>query len=432
MLVIAAMYRGSLKDEDDKKYFMWGLLVKLFGGLFFVMVYIYYYGGGDTTDYFNSANCIINLASENLHAFWKIMLGNMDAEYMSAFNNDTGYPVYRGDPKAFAASRFLVPFVLLGLKKFMLATMVLNFLLYFIIFRFYRFLCRLYPHQQMITAIAVLFIPSVLFWGSGLYKDSLTFSFTLLAIVSLYHLIIKPKHMLRYAFYLLLSGYIVVSIKPYILFALLAAVLVWALVQYAQRIKGAFLRFVIMPLLSLLIIGAGIFAFARLGDTVGGYYTGFDAMAKQAVVIQNDLSRDYYGENSFDIGDFEPTMEGMLSKFPQATTAGLYRPFLWDSRSPFMLFSGLENIVLLLLSLYVLFRIGLFRFIKQLTSDPFLLFCFVFAIVMAFFVGLTTANFGALVRYRIPLLPFFVFALLKVYVDNKKYRKEKTTVTKRL
>jgi hypothetical protein len=148
-------------------------------------------------------------------------------------------------------------------------------------------------------------------------------------------------------------------------------------------------------------------------------------MAEQATVIQQDLSRDYYGGNSFDIGDFEPTFGGMLNKFPQATAAGLYRPYLWDSNSIFMFFTGLENLVLLLLSLYVMFRVGPFRFLRQMMNDPFLLFCFVFAIILAFFIGITTANFGALVRYRIPLLPFFVFALLKIYFTNRKAKRAK-------
>ncbi|MGC9331198.1 MAG: hypothetical protein ACP5DZ_04885 [Bacteroidales bacterium] len=425
MLAIAIMYRGRLKDEQDKKFFMWGLWAKLVGGLAFALVYVYYYGGGDTTSYWHSAKCLINLAGENFHAFWKLMTGSMDAEYLSAFNHNTGYPLYRHDPKAFAVNRFLVPFVFLGAKKFLVSTLVLDFLLYFVVFRFYRFLRHLYPQQQLICAISVLFIPSVLFWSSGLFKDSLTFSFALLSVISLYHLLIKPKHVLRYVLYLLFSAYIVLSIKPYIFFALLAAVLVWAIMQYTKNIKGAFLLFVLMPVLSMAVLVGGMFAFSQLSGAVGGYYSDVDAMAEQAVVIQDDLTRDYYGGNSFDIGDFEPTMGGMLSKFPQAVAAGLYRPYLWDSATVFMLLSGLENLVLLFLTLYILLKIGPVKLFRQLGKDPYLVFCFAFAIILAFFIGLTTANFGALVRYRIPMLPFFVFALLKIYYVNRKLKKEK-------
>jgi hypothetical protein len=36
----------------------------------------------------------------------------------------------------------------------------------------------------------------------------------------------------------------------------------------------------------------------------------------------------------------------------------------------------------------------------------------VFAIIFAFSVGFTSYNFGSLSRYRIPLLPFYVGAIL--------------------
>jgi hypothetical protein len=42
------------------------------------------------------------------------------------------------------------------------------------------------------------------------------------------------------------------------------------------------------------------------------------------------------------------------------------------------------------------------------------MFCFSFAIFFAFSVGLTTSNFGSLVRYKIPATPFFMAALFIV------------------
>jgi hypothetical protein len=54
-------------------------------------------------------------------------------------------------------------------------------------------------------------------------------------------------------------------------------------------------------------------------------------------------------------------------------------------------------------------------------KDPMLMSFFVFAVMFAFFVGLTTANFGALVRYKIALLPFFNIVLFRMkYVLNTK------------
>ena len=41
-------------------------------------------------------------------------------------------------------------------------------------------------------------------------------------------------------------------------------------------------------------------------------------------------------------------------------------------------------------------------------QDPYQLFCMIFTLILAFGIGLSTANFGALVRYKIPFMPFFV------------------------
>ncbi|MEA1873660.1 MAG: hypothetical protein U9N51_04405, partial [Bacteroidota bacterium] len=407
ILLIAAMIRSRFEHALDKKYFMWGLYAKLFGAIAFALIYVYNYGGGDTINYWHSAKCFINLSHENFPAFWQLMKGSMEPEFLYSFTSETGYPAYRHDPQAFAVNRFMVPFVWLGAKRFLLSTVVLSFFIYLVIFRFYRFLSRLYPDYRQIAGIAVLFVPSILIWSSGILKDSLTFAFALLAVVALYNLFVKPHQWIRYLLYLVFSAHIIISIKPYIFYALLAAAMVWLLAAYTIKIKAKFVRVFVMPLLAVLFIVAGIFTFSRLGDTVGGYYTDMDAMAEQAYIIQDDLSKDYYGGNSFDIGGFEPTMGGMLSKAPQAIVAGLYRPFLWEAGNILMIFSGLENFVLLLLSLFIIFRIGPLNFIKQLSKEPFLIFAIVFAVVLSFFIGLTTANFGALVRYRIPLLPFF-------------------------
>jgi hypothetical protein len=92
--------------------------------------------------------------------------------------------------------------------------------------------------------------------------------------------------------------------------------------------------------------------------------------------------------------------------------AGLYRPFLWDAKNPVMLISALENFFLMFLTIRVFFRLGPIKLFRKIFSEPLLIFSFVFAIFFAFSVGLTTANFGALVRYKIPSIPFFLSLLM--------------------
>jgi hypothetical protein len=51
------------------------------------------------------------------------------------------------------------------------------------------------------------------------------------------------------------------------------------------------------------------------------------------------------------------------------------------------------------------------------------MFLLIFAIVFSFGVGVSTFNFGTLVRYKIPMLPFFVTALILIGDYLKRHRK---------
>ena len=47
------------------------------------------------------------------------------------------------------------------------------------------------------------------------------------------------------------------------------------------------------------------------------------------------------------------------------------------------------------------------------------MYCFLFAVVFGLFVGASTLNFGTLVRYKIPCLPFYAISLFLIYEKVK-------------
>ena len=59
----------------------------------------------------------------------------------------------------------------------------------------------------------------------------------------------------------------------------------------------------------------------------------------------------------------------------------------------------------------LLIKLKFFGFFKYINKNSLLLFSVLFSVFFAFSVGLTVANFGSLVRLRIPELPFFVASL---------------------
>ena len=85
--------------------------------------------------------------------------------------------------------------------------------------------------------------------------------------------------------------------------------------------------------------------------------------------------------------------------------------------------SALESLLLLLSTLYVMFKLKFLGFFREIFKNPFILISFVIAIFFALIIGFTTYNFGTIARYRIILMPFYFFALVSlytVYADKKK------------
>jgi hypothetical protein len=219
---------------------------------------------------------------------------------------------------------------------------------------------------------------------------------------------------------------VLVALKPYIFFAVFMGIMIMLTHFWVKKIKASFLRVLVLPVLFVSLWVGGTFFMLRMGASAGGAYEDVDSMLNKAKVTQEDLkSTERYGENTFDIGEFEATLSGMLKKAPLAMEAGLFRPYLWECSNPVMFISGFENFFLLLVFFYVIllslvavFRIGPAYMAKTMYDNSLVIFAMVFAFSFAFFIGLTTANFGALVRYKIPLIPFLVSA---IFIIIRKY-----------
>ena len=282
----------------------------------------------------------------------------------------------------------------------------------------------MYPPNIKASTIAMLYIPSVLFWGSGLLKDV----WCLVGILSIYTacwmIFFRKKKIVRFVIVYLFWAYILTSIRPYTFYTVFATSIAWIGLHYLRQLDNRVVRVLFFPFVSLVIVLIFAIFIDNISDYAEGKYATVGSMMEQAVIIQDDLKRDYYGSNSFDIGAFDATVPGMLKKAPQALLAGLFRPFLWEARSPFMVLSGLENFLILLATLFALFKLRL-AFFRAFAKDEFLLSIAIFVIAFGFFIGLTIANFGALVRYRIILLPFFAFILFRLmYLQEQEENSE--------
>jgi hypothetical protein len=417
LLVIVFVVAGRIKKArisafPEYTYFLWGLWARVIGGLAFGAIYIFYYRGGDTIGYYASALAYNKLLFQDVSSFFYAYFGPVAQETLSVFTKETGEPagyMFFNDQTRVVV-KILVPFVTLGLQSYFITTVLVSILTYGGVWRLYRTFVSYFPKYKRNLAIAVLFMPSVFFWGSGILKDSFTLTGTCYFLVAVNDIIQKKGSLLKNGIILFISAWVVIAIKPYIFLVLLPGALVWFFYTKITSIKNALIRYAIIPFIYIFIIAGSYFLLTSLGDRLGKFSV--DKALETAVVTQQDLKSEHYEGNAFDIGDFEPTVPGVLSKFPQATVAGLYRPFIWESRNVVMLMAGLENLFILFITIAVLITLRRKVILNLIYDHPILLCSLVFSILFAFMIGLTTANFGALVRFKVPLIPLYMSSIM--------------------
>lgn len=415
MLVLFLAYKYKAKHQHEHeayKYFIPGLLAKIVGAISLGLVYYFYYDGGDTTNYFNTAAALVDLFNSNKGEFMHVYFGDPFYSEMYLVKGDADFIYWVNDPYAFFVSKCFFPIVLLGAKSYMASAILVASICYISVWKLYMLFVTEFPALYKEFAFSILFVPSVTFWGSGIMKDSLSFSAACLYVHGFYWFIINKRYTISNAFSILFSAFLLIFVKPYILFALLPGSVVWYVALKVVNIKNGLIKILLAP--AIITVGA-LITFTlmnNLGDKLGKY--SIDKVFDTAHGAQQDLKQSYYMGNTFDIGDYEPSLTGLLSVSHKAIFAALFRPTFLDVRNVIMLFSALENTFLLLFCLYLLVKLRVYRFFLLIRSHPLALFSMIFALFFALSVGVSISNFGTLVRLKIPCIPFFISSLVIV------------------
>lgn len=414
LLILCVAYyikKKHIAQHEEYKYYVAGISVKMLGAIGLGLIYFFYYNGGDTVNYYQTAKAYVNLFFKNRDNFMEGWLGTViDTNHYYFFDENTGYPVYyHSDANAFFVVRLLIPLMAMGFCSYFATAVLTAAITYSGVWKLYQTFLKEYPMLRKELAIAVLFIPSCVFWGSGIMKDSFTFSAIGWFTYAFYHFFIQKQRRFKFAIQGVLSALVIICIKPYIFFALLPGAILWLSNQQIKKINHGVLRVLATPVLLGLGCLMGYLALYQMGDVLGMYK--MDSVLERAVVVQKDMKAEYYGGKTFDIGEFDASATGIISKAPLAIFAGIFRPGIWDARNLVMFISSLENTYLLALTVFLLVKLKFLGFFSMIRKNPLLLFMMLFSLFFAFSVGLAVSNFGSLVRLRIPELPFFVGGL---------------------
>tara|TARA_B110001452_G_scaffold267522_1_gene277827 strand:+ start:988 stop:2274 length:1287 start_codon:yes stop_codon:yes gene_type:complete len=424
LFIASKIVRKNKNKNHYYKYLIPGLTFKTVGLILFCLIYTFYYQDGDTINYFLGARALGNVILQNPPQISFSMLFELYNEYNNYlnYNANTGYPptyMYT-QPNTFIICRYTAVFYILGLGRFLTTSFLVSCFCFVGVWQIYKLFNTLYPRSERAMAFLILYVPSLVFWGSGIMKDSFVLGSACWITYNFYMIFIIRKKLLLNTLFLVLNIYIISSAKGYLLISLLPGAILWINNQYLKNIKSSILKFFAIPIFILIFGGIGFLISNNLSSLLG-VYGNVDTVVEQAQVIQGDLLREeQYGSNNYYIGEIDGSLSSLIKLAPEAIFTAMFRPMLNEIGSPTMVFSGIENTILLIYLITLILRTSPVALIRILGKEPFLLYCIIFAFVFSFGVGIASTNFGALVRYKIPLIPFFFPAIYLV----KKLSKE--------
>ena len=377
-------------------------------GLF--LIYSYHYPSrqdADTFKYFDDSKYMYDAFWTNPGDYFKMLFGiHCNTEYFNTeyFNNMSNW-VRSYDNGLFNDNRLMI-----RVNAFLRIFSFGNYHVHSIILAFLAFmgsfsLSKLFfevSRSKVLTYIAVFLVPSLVFWSSGILKEAVLLAALGFFAYHFYQLFDSNRTWKNYVMLFLMSCVLIV-LKLYVFMAFFPAIIIWLLVSKWRRSLWVYLLMYIL--------------FIAIATLIGEINPRYD-FVNLIVDKQKQFIRlaDFYPVNSrFDLEVLTYEFWSLLLSSPEAIFNVFTKPWPNELNSILYIPSFIENAVILLL----LFTTFVYRKALKVKEWDFVIFCLSFCIILYTVIGLTTPITGAIVRYKIPAIPFLMMAVFMLMDFDK-------------
>ena len=454
-------------------------ILKILVGIFLWEWFESHYPLTDSVFYFNDSKILADLLFESPSRFFHLFFGIQGQPITSepilahlVLWTDDFNTLLVNDTRAFIRLNTL--FQLFSFGQFHVHTVFVCFISFVGLVYLYKLF---YPYVSAVSyllIVALFLFPTVLFWSSIVLKESVLF---LGLGLLLYHTEcgLTKKYGLKNGIGLIAGLVILVGIKVYVLIAIFPALITnswiartngkWVLTKYCVT---CFCLFIFALNIHF------IFPAANPITIIKSKQSAFLNVAKGGLLLSNDSGRCIYldykagweqlchitdttfklkknevyasiirgsQQDSLLINGLMDTTTYTLrdtvapagsrvdiqrldvneNRFAQKSVRAFYSVLMLSGlqklKKPFAILLFAENAILLVL------LIGLVCFFRRkVVPVPLILFCFSFVFILFCLIGLTTPILGALVRFRVPAIPFLIIGIA-LMVDGQKCKR---------
>ncbi len=399
-----------------RRFFWTGIGFKLLAGTILGILYLYYYPyQGDTWVLFDESALLGKLAFRDPSAYLRTLL-LQDVAHAQHYVVLT----LAEQPRAFFMAKLLSVINLFTFNNYWITGWYCSLFAFWGLWRFANALVIRLAAHPMVAAIACLLLPSVVFWSSGVLKETIAVGCIgyLLSLLLSYPL---KSRQIWHSAGCVASLWILWQIKFYYLGTLLPVCAAWIASNAISRLLPH------SPLSSLrwihLLLCAGMFHLLPIA---------YELLTSQSflasLIANHDATVRVSQPGSFVVfSSLQPTLLRFLQYFPLALWSGWFAPLPWQAQNALALAAGLENLFLLVCFLACIsaflrksvgFGLQKDTIFKTMFRQSMWLYCISLSVILA----IASPNYGALVRYKVGFLPVLAFLLLDtlatVYESN--------------
>lgn len=413
ILSVLWFYRNS-KTGDEYKWFLKGFLVKVIGSVAFALVFVYYYKFGDSFEYYKGAVMLSNTLLNSPSDYFELLMHESSTNFPGHLRQYTDPLAYSDTPEEWFMVKLTSLISLICFNSYLVINLFMSVISFWGGWKLFKVFADLLPSKTNLGFYAVFFIPSMIFWGSGLMKDTFTLAGINYIIYVLYFGLVKSQLKPIYFIGLLVWLSISFTLKSYIVLAFFPSIILVFYYNYKEKITSPLIKLISTPTMFTVLIIIGFFSLKTLSESSEKY----SAEQLEWKVKGFHSWHTTLGGSAYNLGVTDYTPTGVISKIPAGLNVTFFRPYLWESSNPVVLLGAIESLIILLLFLTVLWH-SKFKPFKYIKNTVLLKSLIAFILIFGFAVGFTSYNFGALGRYKMPIMSIFVFTLFYIIIQIK-------------
>ena len=364
-------------------------LLKVMAGIFYGWIGVYY---GEMAQMIDTWAYHVESLQE-----YRLLLSHPIDFFTSLFHNSyeggytnflTSHNSWWNDVKANFLIKIMAIFDLFSFGNYYINVIFYSFLSLFAPIAIYRVMKDNFPNKKTALLISIFLVPSFLYWTSGLHKEGLIFLGLALMAYHLYFGFKEKKFRVARILLIVLGFCLVIILRNFLVLALLPSLFAWLL---SQKIK----------LKPVIVFTAVFVLFLTLFFTIKYVVPSVDP--PQSVVAKRQEFIKLQGHSSVAVNELKPNFKSFLQNAPEAFSLAILRPYPSDVRHLLSLAAAMETgLILLFFLIFVFWRKN------GIPLSPFLMFCIFFSLSVAFMIGFSVNNLGAIVRYRSIIFPLIL------------------------